>query len=148
MAIEIKMPKEINKYEAKAVGMFSMRQLLCLFICMPICVGLFILVKPYVGTDIAGFVVIPPAAVGWLFGWYKPYGMKFEKYMKTVFVNSFLAPTKRLYKTENYYAGILKEIEKEEEAEALRALEEATGKKAKPRSEKKKKYKRSKLAIK
>lgn len=146
MSIEIKIPKEIRKYEAKAVGPFTLRQLICLLICMPICVGLFILVKPYVGIDIAGFVVILPAGVGWLFGWYKPYGMKFEKYMQTVFVNSFLAPRKRLYKTENFYTNILQEITKEDERIALEA--ESAGKKRKPSKTKKKKYKRSKLAIK
>lgn len=144
MSIEMKIPKEINKYEAKAVGPFTLRQLICLLICLPICVGLFILVKPYVGVDLAGFIVIAPASVGWLFGWCKPYGMKFEKYMQTVFINSFLAPTKRLYKTENYYANILKEIAKEEEVAELELLSQGKKKKA----HKKKKYKRSKLAIK
>lgn len=142
MAVEIKIPKEIRKYEAKAVGPFTLRQLICLLICMPICVGLYILVKPYIGVDLAGFIVILPAAVGWLFGWYKPYGMPFEKYMKTVFVNSFLAPAKRVYKTENYYADVLKEIALEEEQQE----QMADGKNN--RKKKQKKYKRSKLAIK
>ena len=144
MAIEIKIPKEINQYEAKAAGPFTLRQLLCLFICLPIGVGIFILTKPYVGVDVAGFLVFPPAIVGYLFGWYKPYGMKFEKYMQTVFVNSFLAPSKRLYKTENYYSSLLKEISKQEREEALSASQGTKGQKP----EKEKKYKRSKLAIK
>lgn len=144
MAIEIKIPKEVNRYEAKAIGPFTMRQLVCVLICLPIGVGIFVLLKPYLGTDLAGFCVLPPAAVAWLFGWYKPYGMKFEKYMKTVFVNSFLAPSKRVYKTENYYSEILKEIAKED-AE-LESQKDKKGKKSKSR--KKTKYKRSKLAIK
>lgn len=142
MSIEIKIPKEVRKYEAKAVGPFTLRQLICLIICLPICVGLYALVKPYLGVDLAGFTVIIPAGIGWLFGWYKPYGMKFEKYMKTMFVNSFLAPSKRVYKTENYYADILKEIAKEEKAEAEKQASKS-GKKVKQQ-----KYKRSKLAIK
>lgn len=146
MSVEIKIPKEIKKYEAKAVGPFTLRQLICLLICMPICVGLFILVKPFVGVDLAGFIIMLPAAVGWLFGWYKPYGMKFEKYMQTVFINSCLAPAKRVYKTENYYAGILKEIAQMEETTELSKA--ADGKKKKPNKITKKIYKRSKLAIK
>ena len=140
MSIEIKIPKEIRKYEAKAVGPFTLRQLICLLICVPVCVGLYILVKPYVGVDVAGFIVFPPAAVGWLFGWCKPYGMKFEKYMKTMFINSFLAPKKRVYKTENFYACVLKEIAREDE--------EANLENASRNKTKKQKYKRSKLAIK
>lgn len=137
--IEIKIPKEINRYEARFIGPFSLRQFICLLLGLPACVGLFLLLKPYVGPDLAGFFLVIPGGIAWLFGWYKPYGMKFEKYMQTVFVNSFLAPSKRVYKTENYYEGLLKEIKKADEAEALAA----EGKKAK----KKPKYKRSKLAI-
>lgn len=142
MAIEIKIPKEINRYEAKFIGPFTLRQTLCLVTCLPIGVGLYILVKPYVGSDLAGFFVIPPAGVGYLFGWYKPYGMKFEKYLQSVFVNSFLAPSKRVYKTENYYARVLTDIKK---ADAELAAQTDSSKVKK--KEKTKKYKRSKQAI-
>ena len=143
MAIEIKIPKEINKYEAKAMGPFTLRQGICVLICLPVCVGIYLLTKPYVGVDIAGFLVIPPAVVAYLFGWYKPYGIKFEKYIKTVYISSFLAPSKRVYKTENYYVDVLKKIEKQEQGEELVKADTAGQKKAKE-----KKYKRSKLAIK
>lgn len=141
--IEIKMPKEINQYEAKAAGPFTLRQLLCLFICLPIGVAIFMLSKPYVGVDVAGFLVFIPGSVAYLFGWYKPYGMWFEKYMQTVFVNSFLAPSRRVYKTENIYAHLLQEIQKD----GLSATDpegEATQKSGRSRT---KKYKRSKEAI-
>lgn len=144
MSIEIKIPKEINKYEAKFIGPFTLRQTLSLGVCLPIGVGLFVLSKPYIGSDLAGFLVAPPAAIGYLFGWYKPYGMKFEKYLQTAFINSFVAPSKRLYKTENYYSQILADIQEADEAE-LAAQAEASKKKKKA---KKQKYKRSKLAIK
>lgn len=139
--IEIKIPKEIKKYEAKAVGPFTLRQLICLFICLPICVALFMFLSPHIGADVAGFACMPPAGVAYLFGWYKPYGMKFEVYLKTVFVSSFLAPSKRYYKTENFYSDILKEIKK---GDAEADLIDSNGKK---RKEKKKKYKRSREAI-
>lgn len=143
MSIEIKIPKEINKYEAKFIGPFTLRQTVSLGICLPVGVGIFILLKPYVGSDLAGFLVVPPAAIGYLFGWYKPYGMKFEKYLQTAFINSFLAPAKRLYKTENYYSQVLAEIKKDDEAELATQISSNKKKKAK-----KLKYKRSKLAIK
>lgn len=142
MAIEIKIPKEINRYEAKFVGPFSLRQTICLVTCLPLCIGLYLLTKPYVGTDLAGFFVIPPAGIAYLFGWYKPYGMKFEKYLQSVFINSFLAPSKRPYKTENYYSRVLLDIKKADAAETPKA----DGTKGK-RKNQTKKYKRSKQAI-
>lgn len=142
--IEVKIPKEINRYETKAVGPFTLRQLLCIAICLPVGVGVYVLSKPHVGDSLAGFLVFIPGGIAYLFGWYKPYGMRFEKYMQTVFVGSFLAPNKRIYKTENYYAGLLREIQKAEADEAEVQMA-ANGKKTKPA--KTKKYKRSKEAI-
>lgn len=140
--IEIKIPKEINRYEAKAVGPFSVRQLVCLLICLPAGIGLFMLTKPFIGTDLAGFLVFIPGTIGYLFGWYKPYGLPFEKYLKMTFINSFLAPSKRLYKTENFYSDILREIDKNDVAAGL---DSPAGNKKKTASVKK--YKRSKEAI-
>ena len=137
--IEMKIPKEISRYEAKAIGPFTLRQLVCLLIFVPIGGGLYYLTVPYVGTSTAGFFVLPFGLAAWAFGWYKPYGLKFEKYLKTVFINSFVAPTKRPYKTENFYGNILKEIERQE------ALEGANGQGA-GRKGKKAKYKRSREA--
>lgn len=115
--IEMKIPKEISRYEAKAIGPFTLRQLICLLIFIPIGGGLYFITSPYVGTSTAGFFVLPFGLAAWAFGWYKPYGLKFEKYLKTVFINSFVAPTKRPYKTENFYGNILKEIERQEAQE-------------------------------
>lgn len=138
--IEIKIPKEINKYEAKFIGPFTMRQSVCLGIGLPVSIGLYALLKPHLGVDLAGFIIIIPAVLCYLFGWHKPYGMRFEKYLQSVFVGAVLAPTKRVYKTENYYTSVLKEIEK---VDAENLAQEQSGKK-----KKKKKYKRSSLAIK
>lgn len=142
MSIEIKIPKEINRYEAKAVGPFTFRQLISLVVCMPFCVGFYVLLSPVIGTDLAGFVAMIPGGVAYCFGWYKPYGMKFEVYMKSAFVNSFLAPSKRLYKTENLYTDILSEVQMDVDSEALVTPD------GKKKAVRKQKYKKSKLAIK
>lgn len=142
--IEVKIPKEINQYEAKAAGPFTLRQLFCLIVCLPIGIGIYVLSKPYVGESVAGFLVFIPGGAAYLFGWYKPYGMRFEKYMQTVFIGTFLAPSRRVYKTENYYAGLLKEIQKAEAAEIASQMDSNDKKGKKPKM---KKYKRSKEAI-
>lgn len=139
MAIEIKIPKEINKYEAKFIGPFTMRQSVCLFIALPACVLFYNLLKPYAPVDVVGFVCLVPASIAYLFGWFKPYGMKFEKFIQSVFISSFIAPSKRKYCTENFYANIAEEIRKEEK---LAEETDSKGKKIK------KKYRRSKDAIK
>lgn len=157
--IEIKVPKEITKYETKLIGPFTSRQCIVLLICVPIVAFCYVTASSYVDSSIAGYLCMPVGAIGALFGWYKPYGLPFEKYLKSVFVSSFLAPTVRVYKTENYYDLIskkaneltpeqlllidaaLEDVPEEEVKEALKLLKEQQKKEKKP------KYQKSKKAV-
>lgn len=136
MSIEIKIPKEINKYEAKFIGPFTLRQSVALVVALPVSVILYNLLRQYAPMELASIVCLVPAAAAYLFGWFKPYGMKFEEFLRSVFISSFVAPSKRKYKTENYFAKLAEAIEKEER----QAKESQKGKK-------KTKYKRSREAI-
>lgn len=127
--IEIKIPKEINKYEAKLIGMFTTRQTVCIGITCVLCILTYNILKP-IDSNIASFACFIVAAPFVLCGWYKPYGMHFEQFFKTMLMSSFLAPAKRKYKSRNLY-----EILSNDKLEA--------GKKAI-----KKKYKKSKKAYK
>ena len=113
--IEIKIPKELDNYEAKFFGPFTLRQSVCIVCALPIGVLLFNLANSYVGTNLAGFVCLIPACIAYLFGWLKPYGMKFEVFLKSVFITSFLAPSKRKYKTNNYFKQLMETDAEEEE---------------------------------
>ena len=140
--IEIKIPKEINKYEAKFIGPFSLRQTICICLALPACVLIFNFLKPYLGSDATGFVCIIPASIGWLFGWFKPYGMKFEKFLRSCFISAVLSPTKRKYKSKNYFETLNEMAEKE-------AQEASVGSKSKSKKKNSKNsYKQSSLAIK
>lgn len=135
--IEIKIPKEINRYEAKFIGPFTLRQSVCLLIALPTCVVLYNALIAVAPSDVAMFICLIPAGIAFLFGWFKPYGMKLEVFLRTVFISAFVAPTKRKYCTENFYSKIVEQIRKEEE--------EANSKTKAGRSGKK--YRRSKDAI-
>lgn len=138
MAIEIKIPKEVNKYEAKLIGPFTKRETAALVVAAPIWIASYNLLKPHVSFDVIIIVLLIEGSIAWLFGWSKFYGMRFEKFLKNVFVSAFIAPSKRLYRTENYYALLAEEIRKEEQL----ALENEN-----PKKKKKKKYRRSSTAI-
>lgn len=157
--IEIKIPKEIMKYETKLVGPFTTRQCIILLIFVPIVGFLYVTLKNYMSSTIAAYICLPIGGIGGLFGWAKPYGLTFEKYLKSVFVSSFIAPSLRVYKTENYYDllttkvenlspeqllimdAILEDIPEEEVNEALKELRK------KCKKDKKIKYKKSKKAV-
>ena len=102
--IEIRIPEEVTKYEAKLVGPFTTRQCVVLVIFVPICFGVYQLGFRLTGSgDIASYFLIPFAGLGALFGWVKPYGHPFEKFVQAVFINMFIAPSKRKAKSDNIY---------------------------------------------
>lgn len=111
MALEVKVTKEIRDFEPKVIGPFTFRQLLCLAIAFPFIFVILKYLSPIITIDIAGFLCIPIAGAAFLMGWYEPYGMKTEKFIRSVFVNRFLAPAHRKYKTVNTHEDLFKKLE-------------------------------------
>lgn len=113
--IEIRINKDVGSYEAKFIGPLTMRQTICVCIAAPIAYFLYRTLSPLF-PDLAGFFVAIPAGIAWLFGWTKPYGMRCEKFIQSIFVNMFLAPSHRKYKTVNAHEKALAELAQKEEA--------------------------------
>lgn len=109
--LEVPITKEITEFEPKLIGPFTTRQSVCLFFAVP--VGYFIIryLQPILGWDLAAVMLFFPAGICYLIGWCKPYGMRMERFLKDVFVNRFLAPTNRKYKTQNTHARVLADLE-------------------------------------
>lgn len=101
--IEIEIPKDINKYEAKLIGPFSTRQAACFALAALITVPTFLGLSQALPRDLCMIICIILAMPFILVGWIKPYGMKFEQFMKTAFISNVLAPAKRLYMTDNMF---------------------------------------------
>lgn len=169
--VEMRITKEIGNYKPRVVGPLTFRQLVCVGIAAPFCYFIYKFLSPHVTRDLAGFFCILPAAVAALFGWYHPYGMNTEEFIRSVFVNIFLAPSHRKYKTENQFELIEEKLAEEDAAPKSSATgsddqpssvapeeevsesipdtaSEKTARKQKKQELKKPKYKRSKLAYK
>jgi len=132
--IEIRINKDIGSYQAKFIGPFTLRQTVCVALAAPVCIFLYSRVGKFLpSTDIAGFLSAIPAAIAWLFGWCKPYGLPMEKFLKSIYVSMVLAPSHRKYKTVNRHEAALRLL--------AQAQENQGGK------QKKKKYKISKAAV-
>ena len=105
--IEIEVPKDITKYESKLVGAFTGRQVACLVIAAGIGIPLFLFLTKnnavHVPRDFALFAVMLVMIPAVLMGWFKPYGMNFEQFVKVTFVSNVLSPKRRKYVTKNSY---------------------------------------------
>ncbi len=100
--IEIRINKDVGAYEPKLISVFTARQTLSLLIAAPFCYGIYRLAAPLgVPTDVVGFLCFIPAIIGFLFGWYKPFGLPLERFLRTAFISIFVAPTHRKYITVN-----------------------------------------------
>lgn len=142
--IEIQINKDVGSYEAKFVGPFTMRQTICVAIAAPICWAIYKFMSPLVSGDVAGFMIAIPAGIAWLFGWTKPYGMRPEKFIRSIFINMVLAPANRKYKTNNSYI----DIPVSEEKSAQPNSSENSGKQVSGKKQKKPRYKVSPDAVK
>lgn len=117
--IEVPILKDIRSYETYLIGHFTTRQL----ICGGIAIGGAYLV--YYAQKLMGIeepvkaLMLVAAVPGAAFGWVKPYGLKLEKFLKTAFIDNFIAPKVRPYKIENpiqelvKYSGMLDEDDTE-----------------------------------
>jgi len=101
--IEIEVPKDITKYEAKLIASFTTRQVGCLAIAAVIAVPTFLALRDAVPRDVATLIILLLVLPFVLLGWVKPYGMNFEQFVRTAFISNVLSPKKRKYVTMNVY---------------------------------------------
>lgn len=158
--VEMRITKEIGNYKPRVVGPLTFRQLVCVGIAAPFCYFIYKFLSPHLTRDVAGFFCILPAAVAALFGWYHPYGMNTEQFIRSVFKNIFLAPSHRKYKTKNQFDLLEERLADDGEKRAHSGVSEQSAANSdsdsteadlspkQKKTHKKPKYKRSKLAYK
>lgn len=112
--IEIEIPKDIKDYEPKLLGPFTTRQLICTVAVAGIMFVGYNVLKNVFDNGLKIVIPLIICLLPILIGWYKPYGMRFEKYLVSQFYTTIIPPKKRLYKVENKFEEFEKIIEKEE----------------------------------
>ena len=111
--IELEIPRDIRKYEAKLFGPFTTRQLICFIIAAVVAFGVYFLIGALMPQDVAFFAILIIDLPVLLCGWVKPYGMAFEKFAQTAFTTTFVSPAARKYVTENAFSDKIEEDKKE-----------------------------------
>lgn len=108
---DITIPKDFKDYEPKLIAGLTIRQTLLIVPAFIIA----ILAKSYLPETLFLLLVGLIFSIVWLFGWTKPYNMKFEKFLASSFVKMFLSPQQRIYKTDNLHRVILEKSQEREE---------------------------------
>lgn len=102
--IEIELPKDITKYEAKLAGVATKRQAVCVAISAVVLYGIKMLCETFGLYEIKGFLMTVGAILPMTFAVWKPYNMNLEDFLEQAFMGNVVAPTKRKYVSENVYA--------------------------------------------
>lgn len=163
--ISVEMPNDIAEYKPKFMMGLTGKQVALVVVTAGAIFLDFHFLKPYIGDTFALFVAVIPAFIAACFGWgerFTPGHIPFEKYLKSVFVQSFVAPKIRKQKTTNsmfipcdkYFEPIADEALSPELLECVNYVREKnnivveeTGESSKRTKKAKPKYVKSKLAM-
>ncbi|MDR1150172.1 MAG: PrgI family protein [Clostridiales bacterium] len=99
MPLEVKIPKEITEYREKIIFGMSIRQLICTLIAALISIITFFSIRKYIGSDLAGYLVLVEAMPVMGIGFLRVNGFSFEKYL-AIILSHLLSNQKRYYKAD------------------------------------------------
>lgn len=128
--MEVKINREIRNYtEAMFFGL-SLRQFIFSVCACVVAVGLYFLLKPYVGTETVSWMCILGAAPFAALGFIKYNGMTAEKFIYAWIKSEFLMPKKLVFHSTNTYLELMKPGMEKKQKEVSGAMR--FGRKRKP----------------
>ena len=101
--MEVKINKEIQSYSESMFFGLSMRQCGFSLAAMLVAVGLYFLLKPYVGTETVSWMCILGAAPFAACGFFTYHGMTAEQVLWAWFKSEILCPKRLVFKSDSYY---------------------------------------------
>lgn len=142
--MEVKINKEIRNYTESMFFGLSLRQFIFSVLACGMAVGLYFILRPYLGTETLSWVCILGASPFAMMGFVKYNGMTAEQFVWAWIKSEFLMPKKLMFLPDNlYYEALKSNIEAREKGFPV-APKKQKRQAAKP--EKKKKSKKRKAA--
>ena len=142
--MEVKINKEIRNYTESMFFGLSLRQFIFSVLACGVAVGLYFLLRPYVGTETVSWVCILGAAPFAALGFVKYNGMTAEQFVWAWIKSEFLMPKKLMFLPDNLYYETVKPTIEAYEKGLTTVRKKQKGRTPKPKKTKKKKAKRSK----
>ena len=115
----ISVPRDLTKVKSKILFNLTKRQLICFGVAALIGVPSFFLIKSVATVNVAvmGMMVIMMPI--FFFAMYEKNGRPLEVYLGHFIEAIFVRPKKRPYKTDNYYAALMRQAAAEKEVEKI-----------------------------
>ena len=113
--MEVKINREIRNYTESMFFGLSLRQFIFSVLAMAIAVGLYFILKPYVGTETVSWMCILGAAPFAALGFNTYHGMTAEQFAWTWLRSKFIEPQKVKFECYTLYSGVSQKSKKKEE---------------------------------
>ena len=101
--MEVKINREIRNYTESMFFGLSLRQLIFSALAVAVAVGLYFLLKPYVGPETVSWVCVLGAAPFAALGFFTYHGMTAEQVLWAWFKSEILCPKRLIFKSDSYY---------------------------------------------
>ena len=120
-SMEVKINREIRNYTETMFFGLSLRQFIFSVCACVVAVGLYFLLKPYVGTETVSWMCILGAALFAALGFIKYNGMTAEKFIYAWIKSEFLMPKKLVFRSTNTYYELMKPNMEKKQKEVLKS---------------------------
>ena len=101
--MEVKINREIRNYTESMFFGLTMRQFVFSLLAVGVAVGLYFLLRPYVGTETVSWMCVLGAAPFAALGFVSYHGMTAEQVLWAWFKSEILCPKRLMFKSDSYY---------------------------------------------
>ena len=115
----VSVPKDLSTVKTKVVLNLTKRQLICFSAALAVGLPLFFLTKDSVGTSASSLLMIFSMLPLFMFALYEKHGQPLEIILKHYIEVRFLNPKQRPYKTENFYAVLMRQEKLDKEVKHI-----------------------------
>ena len=119
MASYIPVPRDLTKVKSKVAFNLTKRQLICFVIAAAIGVPTFFLLKKIGDSTFAAMGMMILMMPLFFFAMYEKNGQPLEVFLHHFIQATFIRPKIRPYKTDNYYAALMRQEKAEKEVEKI-----------------------------
>jgi hypothetical protein len=119
--LEVKINREIRNYTESMFFGLSLRQFIFSVLACGVAVGLYFLLKPYVGTETVSWMCILGAAPFAALGFIQYHGMNAEQFIWAWIKSEILVPKRMVFQPENIYYEALKNCIDNHQKEELKS---------------------------
>ena len=124
----ISVPRDLTKVKSKVMFNLTKRQLICFGLAARVGVPSFFLLKLVFSISTSVMIMMVIMMPFFFLAMYEKHGQPLEVFLKHFIEANFVRPKVRPYKTDNYYAALIRQAKAEEEVEEIVRISEERNK--------------------